>query len=58
MITHKYHIVLADILLCHQIHYIFMINALLSQNIVVSIYALFPPIFLSLKVDHRQFVRF
>ena len=29
-----------------QIHYIFMINALLSQNLVVEIYALFPPIFL------------
>ena len=58
MITHKYHIVLANMLFCHQIHYIFMINALLSQNIVVLIYALYLPIFLCLKVDHRQFVRF
>ena len=45
-------------LFCHQIHYIFMINALLSRNFVVPIYALFPPIFLCSKVDHRQFMRF
>ena len=35
----------------HQIHYIFMINAVLSQNFVVPIYALFPPIFLCSTVD-------
>ena len=45
-------------LFCHQINYIFRINALLSRNFVVPIYALFPPIFLCSKVDHRQFVRF
>ena len=44
-------------LFCHQIHY-FMINALLSRNCVVPIYALFPPIFLCSKVDHRQSVCF
>ena len=33
-------------LFCHKINYIWMINALLSQNLVVEIYALFPPIFL------------
>ena len=45
-------------LFCPKIHYMFMINAVLSQNFVVPIYALFPPIFLCSKVDHRQFVRF
>ena len=35
-----------------------MINALLSRNFVVPIYALFPPICLCSKVDHRQFVCF
>ena len=52
------HCVLANMLFCHQMYYIFMINALLSRNCVVPIYALFPPIFLCSKVDHRQFVRF
>ena len=33
-------------LFCHKIHYIWVINTLLSQNLVVEIYALFPPIFL------------
>ena len=47
--THKYHIVLANMLFCHQIHCIFRINALLSQNFVVLIYAFFPPIFSLLK---------
>ena len=45
-------------LFCHQIHYIFVINVLLSQKFVVPIYALCPPNFLCSKVDHRQFVRF
>ena len=58
IIIHKYHIVLANMLFCHQINYIFRINALLSRNFVVPIYALFLPIFLCSKVDHRQFVRF
>ena len=35
-----------------------MINPLLSRKCVVPLYALFPPIFLCSKVDHRQFVRF
>ena len=37
-------------LFCHKIHYILMINALLSQNLVVEIYALFPPIFLGWQI--------
>ena len=55
IIIWKYHIVLANILFCHQINYILMINAVLSSR---YIYALFPPIFLCSKEDHRQFVHF
>ena len=35
-------------LFCHKIHYIWMINALLSKKLVVEIYAPFPPIFSSM----------
>ena len=48
-------IVLANMLFCLQIYYIFMINAHLLQKFVVPIYTFFPPILLCLKVDHRQF---
>ena len=41
-----------------QIHYIFMINALLSQNLVVEIYALFPPIFLGWQIVPAIFFAF
>ena len=41
-----------------QIHYILMINALLSQNLVIEIYALFPPIFNGLTNCPRHFFRF
>ena len=37
-------------LFCQRIHYIWMINALLLQNLVVEIYALFPPIFLGWQI--------
>ena len=45
-------------LFCHKIHNILMINALLSQNPVVEIYALFPPIFLGRKIVSANFFRF
>ena len=45
-------------LFCHKIHYIFMINALFLRNFVVSIYALFPPIFLSWKVNSANLFAF
>ena len=37
-------------LFCHKIHYIWMINTLLSQNLVVKIYEIILPIFLVLKI--------
>ena len=45
-------------LFCHKIHYIWMINALLSQNLVVEIYALFPPIFLGQQIVSAIFFAF
>ena len=45
-------------LFCHKIHYILMINALLSQKFVVEIYALFPPIFLGWQIDPANFFAF
>ena len=45
-------------LFCHKIHKIFMINALFPRNFVVSMYALFPPIFLSWKVVSAIFSAF
>ena len=39
-------------------HYILMINTLLSQNLVVKIYALFPPIFLGCKIVPANFSAF
>ena len=45
-------------LFCHKIRYILMINALLLQNLVVMIYALFPPIFLGCKIVPANFSAF
>ena len=45
-------------LFCHKIHNILMINALLSQNLVVEIYALFPPIFLGRQIVSANFFAF
>ena len=45
-------------LFCHKIHYIWMINALLLQNLVVEIYALFPPIFLGWQIVSANFFCF
>ena len=45
-------------LFCHKIHYIFMINALLSQNLVDKIYTYFLPIFLGWQIVSANFFRF
>ena len=45
-------------LFCHKIHNILMINKLLMQNLVVEIYALFPPIFLGWQIDPANFFAF
>ena len=42
-------LIMFNMLFCHQIHYIFMINTLLLRNFVVLIYALFRQIFYALK---------
>ena len=45
-------------LFCHKIHNILRINAVLLQNLVVKIYALFPPIFLSWEIVSANFFAF
>ena len=45
-------------LFCHKIHHIWMINALLLQNLVAQIYALFPPIFLGWQIVSANFFAF
>ena len=45
-------------LFCHKIHYIWVINTLLLQNLVVDIYALFPPIFLGWQIVSAIFFCF
>ena len=45
-------------LFCQKIHIILLINALLSQNLVIKIYALFPPIFLRWQIVSAIFFAF